>query len=271
VLALACALLAVDAVLLVGCAGQGSGGGGGTLCARLGDDVFAVVEVGLLCALLLSPWLAAVVAAADALRASARARACAVPGGLGGFVGLAVYPAEYWMLGGREPLGWALAFVAARLARIGLLCSWAALTARARPRPSRPRAAACRSSWCASCTTRWRWRSSSRARFASSSSCASPLASRSRFFLRSVASTCGAGVRVVDRPRVRESNSILPRAVLPVMIRTTSRTAGHCTPGFRRSSCFMPAEKKIMTSGGLCTTRTQSGDVTVRVGTFPTA
>jgi dolichol kinase len=129
VLALACALLAVDAALLVGCAGEGGGGGGGALCARRGDDVLAVVEVGLLCALLLGPWLAAVVAAADARGASTRARACAVLGGLGGFVGLVVYPAEYWVLGGREPLGWALAFVTARPARIGLLCYWAALTA----------------------------------------------------------------------------------------------------------------------------------------------
>jgi hypothetical protein len=52
--------------------------------------VRVVVEVGLLCAHLLGPRLAAVVAVAGARRASARARAAALLGGLGGFVGLVV-------------------------------------------------------------------------------------------------------------------------------------------------------------------------------------
>ncbi|KAG8468723.1 hypothetical protein KFE25_013806 [Diacronema lutheri] len=132
----AAALLAVDVGLLLGC--RGGALDGGALCARH-DVVLVVAEVGLACALLLGPWLAAALAAADAHAArGGRARTRGVGGdeeggavvyaALGAFLVLVLYPALRVALGA-PPVDWLCSFLLARPVRLALLGYWLALAA----------------------------------------------------------------------------------------------------------------------------------------------
>lgn len=122
-------LLAVDVALLLGCARRGEGGG--PLCGAGRDVVLVVAEVGLLCALLLGPWLRGACAAAAAAAprgCDGAASAAAVYPALLAFLPLVLYPALHAALG-LGPLGWLLRFLRGRSVRLALLAYWSLLAA----------------------------------------------------------------------------------------------------------------------------------------------
>ncbi|KAJ1638830.1 hypothetical protein T492DRAFT_857737 [Pavlovales sp. CCMP2436] len=129
-LAQAGTLLAVDGALIIGCGSSAAGRADRPLCVSR-DRVLAVAEVGLCCAVLLGPWLAAARAAAAAVLGRPlppSRRAPVVFAAMGTFFALVLYPALCAVLHPEGPLAWLLRLLGERPVRVAILAYWLVLT-----------------------------------------------------------------------------------------------------------------------------------------------